>query len=112
MPGETNSLDSAELNHLDEMRIALEKHRRDGLTQKNLQLIRQVLTDGGWSEGASLPNRLMQQACAAKDHAPIKAAISAQLAVAVAILTVAPIRRRNLIRIELGQNLINPSGPN
>jgi integrase len=60
----------------------------------------------------ALPDLLMQQARAAKDHAPIKAAISAQLAVAVAILTFAPIRLRNLISIELGQNLIKPGGPN
>jgi integrase len=54
----------------------------------------------------------MQQAHSAKDHAPIKAAISAQLAVAVAILTFAPVRLCNLVSIELGQNLIKPGGPN
>jgi hypothetical protein len=112
MARETNCLDQAELDRLDEMRVALEQHRREGLTQKNLQLIRQVLTDGVWSEVVSLPNLLMQQARAAKDHAPIKAAISAQLAVAVAILTFAPIRLHNLISIELGQNLIKPGGLN
>ena len=79
---------------------------------ENLKLIRQVLTDGVWSEVISLPNVLMQQARSAKDHAPIKAAVSAQLAVAVGILTVAPIRVCNLANIELGQNLIKPGGPN
>ena len=54
----------------------------------------------------------MQQARSAKDHAPIKAAISAQLAVAVAILTFAPIRLGNLTSIELDQNLIKPGGLN
>jgi hypothetical protein len=83
-----------------------------GLTPKNLQLIRQVLTDGVWSEVVSLPNVLMQQARLAKDHAPIKAAVSAQLAVAVAILTFAPVRLSNLVSIELGQNLIKPGGLN
>ena len=112
MARETNCLDQAELDRLDEMRVALEQHRREGLTQKNLQLIRQVLTDGVWSEVVSLPNLLMQQARAAKDHAPIKAAISAQLAVAVAILSFAPVRLSNLVSIELGQNLIKPGGLN
>ena len=70
MARETNCLDQAELDRLDEMRVALEQHRQEGLTQKNLQLIRQVLTDGVWSEVVSLPNLLMQQARAAKDHAP------------------------------------------
>ena len=112
MARETGCLDQAALDRLDDMRVALEQHRREGLTPKNLQLIRQVLTDGVWSEVVSLPNVLMQQARLAKDHAPIKAAVSAQLAVAIAIETFAPIRLRNLIRIELGQNLIKPGGLN
>ena len=62
-----------------------------------------MLTEGVWREVVSLPNVLMQQARLAKDHAPIKAAVMAQLAVAIAIETFAPIRLRNLIRIELGQ---------
>ena len=94
------------------MRAALEQHRREGLTPKNLQLIRQVLTQGVWSEVVSLPKALMRQARLAKDHAPIKAAVMAQLAVAIAIETFAPIRLRNLISIELGKNLIKPGGLN
>jgi integrase len=82
------------------------------LTPKNLQLIRQVLTEGIWSEVVSLPGVLMQQARLAKDHAPIKAAVTAQLAVAIAILTFAPIRVSNLMSIELGKNLIKPGGLN
>ena len=112
MARETGCLDQAALDRLDEMRVALEHHRREGLTPKNLQLVRQVLTDGVWSEVVALPNALMQQARLAKDHAPIKAAISAQLAVAVAILTFAPVRLSNLASIELGQNLTKPGGPN
>jgi integrase len=54
----------------------------------------------------------MRQARLAKDHAPIKAAVMAQLAVAIAIETFAPIRLRNLISIELGKNLIKPGGLN
>ena len=83
MARETRCLDQAALERLDEMRSALELHRRDGLTPKNLKLIRQVLTEGVWNEVVSLPNVLMQQARLAKDHAPIKAAVSAQLAVAI-----------------------------
>ena len=54
----------------------------------------------------------MQQARSANDHAPIKAAVTAQLAVAIAILTFAPIRLSNLVGIELGKNLIKPGGLN
>ena len=100
------------LERLDEIRAALEDYRRSGLTPKNLQLVRQVLTEGIWSEVVSLPNVLMQQARSAKDHAPIKAAVTAQLAVAIAILTFAPIRLSNLVGIELGKNLIKPGGLN
>ena len=110
MARETGCLDQAALDRLDDMRAALEHHRREGLTPKNLRLVRQVLTDGVWNEVVSLPNVLMQQARLAKDHAPIKAAVSAQLAVAVAILTFAPVRICNLVSIELGQNLIKPGG--
>ena len=112
MARETGCLDQAALDRLDEMRSALEQHRREGLTPKNLQLIRQVLTDSVWGEVVSLPNILIHQARSAKDHAPIKAAILAQLAVAIAILTFAPIRLGNLVRIELDQNLIKPGGLN
>jgi integrase len=109
---ETGSLDEAALGRLDEIRIALEQHRRDGLTPKNLQLVRQVLTEGVWREVVSLPNVLMEQAHFANDHAPIRAAISAQLAVAIAVLTFAPIRLGNLVSIELDKNLIKPGGSN
>jgi integrase len=109
---ETGCLDQAAIEQLDEIRVALEDYRRSGLTPKNLKLVRQVLTDGIWSEVVSLPNVLMQQARSAKDHAPIKAALTAQLAVAIAILSFAPIRLSNLVSIKLGENLIKPGGPN
>ena len=112
MARETGCLDQAALDRLDDIRAALEQHRHDGMTPKNLKLIRQVLTEGVWNEVVSLPNFLMQQARLAKDRAPIKAAVAAQLAVAVAILTFAPVRLSNLVGIELGQNLIKPGGLN
>jgi len=74
--------------------------------------VRQVLTEGVWNSVVSLPNVLMKQARADYDHAPIKAGITAQLAVAIAILTFAPIRLSNLVGIELGKNLIRPGGLN
>ena len=41
----------------------------------------------------------MRQASALKDQAPVKAAVIAQIAVAVAILTAAPVRASNLAAI-------------
>ena len=66
MARETGCLDHAALKRLDEISATLEQHRHEGLTQKNLQLIRQVLTDGVWSEVVSLPNALMQEARSAQ----------------------------------------------
>jgi integrase len=109
---ETSCLDQAAIERLDEIRATLEDYRRSGLSEKNLKLVRLVLTDGIWSEVISLPNILMGQARCAKDYAPVKAALTAQLAVAVAILSVAPIRLGNLVAIELGENLIKPGGLN
>jgi hypothetical protein len=43
---ETKCVFEAELARLDDMRAALEEHRRKGLTDKNLAVIRQVLTEG------------------------------------------------------------------
>jgi integrase len=109
---EIGCLDHAAIERLDEIRATLEGYRHSGLTQKNLKLVRLVLTEGIWSEVVSLPTILMRQARYAKAHAPVKAALTAQLAVAVAILTFAPIRLGNLVAIELGQNLIKPGGLN
>jgi hypothetical protein len=108
----TGCLDQGDLERLDEIRADLEHYRRLGLTPKNMQLVRQVLTDGVWNEVVSLPYVLMAEARSAKDHAPVKAAVTAQLAVAIAILTHAPIRLTNLISIRLDDNLIKPGGFN
>jgi integrase len=107
-----NGLDEAAIERLDEIRAALEEHRHGGLTGKNLKLIRQVLTEGIWSEVVSLPNVLMRQARADQAHAPVKAAVTAQLAVAISILSFAPVRLTNLVSIDLDKNLIKPGGPN
>jgi integrase len=104
-------LDEASIERLDDIRASLEEHRQGGLTGKNLALIRQVLTEGIWSKVVSLPNALMRQARADQTHAPVKAAVTAQLAVAIAILSFAPVRLANLVSIELGRNLIKPGGP-
>jgi integrase len=108
---ETNCLSEAELARLDNMRAALEEHRRKGLTDKNLAVIRQVLTEGVWDEVVALPIKMMEKARAHRDQAPVKAAVTAQLATAIAIFTFAPIRLGNLISIRLDENLIRPGGP-
>jgi hypothetical protein len=108
---ETKCVDEKDCERLDEMRRYFEDHRQEGLTDKNIALIRQVLTPDVWSRVAKLPLRMMATARSQHDHAPVRAAVTAQLAIAIAILTFAPARLANLTAIKLGFNLIKPDGP-
>jgi Phage integrase family len=108
---ETRCVDEAAIARLDDMRAALEEYRPVGLTEKNMTLIRQVLSSDMWRLVVNLPWQLMRQANAIRDRAPVKAAGLAQLAVAIAILSVFPIRLGNLGAIRIGENLIRPGGP-
>jgi len=108
---ETRCVDEAAIARLDDMRAVLDEYRPVGLTEKNMALIRQVLSSDIWRRVVNLPWQLMRQANAIRDRAPMKAAGLAQLAVAVGILTVFPIRLGNLGAIRIGENLIRPGGP-
>ena len=106
---ETKCLSDEECERLDEMRRDLEDHRQEGLTDKNIAFLRQVLTPGVWERVIKLPFAMMAEA-RRQQHAQVRAAVTAQLAVAIAILSVAPIRLQNLTAIRLGTNLIKPGG--
>ena len=106
---ETKFLSEEDCERLDQMRRSLEDHRQGGLTDKNIALIRQVLTPGVWSRVVKLPLEMM--ATARSDHATKRGAVTAQLAIAIALLSVAPVRLANLTTIKLGFNLIKPDGP-
>ena len=106
-----NCLTKEQLTQLDDKRAALEEYRKEGMTQKNLKLVRRVLNSEVWGRVINCPDVLMRQARSLKDQARVKAAIIAQIAVAVAILTAAPVRAANLAAIRLGENLIKPGGP-
>lgn len=104
-------MDEASLAFLDETRAELEGYRSGGLTDKNLALIRQVITPGVWARVVALPEQLMSEARECRSRSPIKAAVLAQMACAIGILTVAPVRLGNLISIVLDQHLLRPGGP-
>jgi integrase len=104
-------LDARELKELADLRYAMGQHREEGMTEKNLAVVRTVLTPGVWGRVAKLPEQLMEQARKMRNSAPVRAAILAQIAVAVAILLVAPVRLGNLAAIRLDVNLIKPGGP-
>ena len=111
MARHTRCLDDEATLKLDEARAELEQQRQGGMTEKNLAIIRQVLTDGVWSGVVNLPKAMIATARSMQLHAPVKAAVVAQIAVAIAILTIAPVRLGNLGRIRLDENLIKPGGP-
>jgi integrase len=54
----------------------------------------------------------MAQARLLREHAPVKAAVTAQLAIAIGILILTCVRIGNLTQIRLDQNLIKPGGLN
>jgi integrase len=89
----------------------MEEERPPELTEKNLALIRQARTPGVWSRVTKLPYTMIKEARSRLDRSPVAAAVMAQLAVAIAILTVAPVRLANLTNIRLGFNLTKPHGP-
>ena len=108
---ETRCLDDQQLQQLDDLRARLEQDRCRGLTDLNLAVVRQILSGSVWPEVVNLPYRLMDEARVLREHAPAKAALKAQKAVAIALLTVAPVRCGNLAQIRLEENLIRPGGP-
>jgi integrase len=107
---ETKCLSDAECERLDEIRGSFERHRKKGLTEKNVVFLRHVLTPGVWGRVVKLPFALMELARRQK-HSPVRAAVMAQIAVAIGILSVAPVRLANLTAIRLGTNLTKPGGP-
>jgi len=108
---ETKCIDEAACERLHEMWRDLEQNRQGGLTDKNIALIRHVLTPGVWNRVVKLPWAMMAAARSRQAFAPARAAVTAQLAVAIAILTFAPVRLANLTATRLGFNLIKPDGP-
>jgi integrase len=81
------------------------------MTPKNMKLIRQVLNEKVRERVINCPRELMKRALSLKNQAPVKAAVTAQIAVGIAILTEAPVRAANLAAIRLDENLIKPGGP-
>jgi hypothetical protein len=105
---ETKCLSESDCDLLDEMRVVLDEDRPEGFTPKNTALIREVLTPGVWDRVVNLPFAMMAVARRQQQHSPVRAAVTAQLAVAIAILTIVPVRIKNLTEVRLGINLNKP----
>lgn len=79
--------------------------------EKNRKLIRQIAQSGIWREVIRLPQRLIAEAKSNLKKKPHRAAVTAQLAIAILILIRAPVRMQNLASIQIGLNLVKPGGP-
>ena len=110
-PGRRARSISTGLERLAGFARRLREYKRGGLTDKNMAIVRQVQGSDVWSSVVRLPFKLIEEARRASDTSPTKAAIKAQLAVAIGILTYAPIRLQNLISIRLDENLFRTNGP-
>jgi integrase len=105
---DSGALDKADLARIDDLRAVLEEHREIGLTPKNKRVVHAILSGTIWTEVVSLPQRLLSEAKRTFDHAPHRAALSAQTAIGIAILTFAPIRISNLAGIRIDAHLTKP----
>ena len=105
------ALSETEIERLDEIRVALEQYRSTGLTEKNRKVIRQIAQGDIWREVVRHPRKLLAEARADAKTKPIRAAVTAQLAIAILILIRAPVRMQNLASIRLDLNLVKPGGP-
>ena len=106
----SETFSAVEIEQLDEIRVALEQYRSSGLTEKNRRLIRQIAQSDVWREVVRLPQKLMAEARINAKTKPYRAAVTAQLAIAILILIRGPVRMQNLSSIRIGINLIRPGG--
>ena len=74
----------------------LDEERPEGFTEKNATLIRQILAPNIWDLVVNLPFRMMAEARRDRARAPVQSAVKAQIAVAIALLTIVPVRIKNL----------------
>ena len=99
----------SELAELERLQGKLNQDRRTGLTDKNLHAIRLLKDPVNWARLRRLPQKLMSEALNA-ETATYRAAVKAQIAVAIQILIVAPMRIGNLAALSLSENVLQPGG--
>jgi integrase len=98
-----------EIQVLERYCVRLRRKRRFGLTEKNMAVIRTFKNLNNRNRLKALPGQLFDEALAERD-APIQAAVKAQIALAIQILLVAPMRLANLAALNLEQNVVRVSG--
>jgi integrase len=97
-----------EPRHLDQMGSIIRRLApgRGGLTESNRARLRPFDDRGNVAALLKLPDELMRQA---RRHRNLqRGAVRAQMAVAIEILLMAPIRMSNLVKIDIERNLVRP----
>jgi integrase len=114
MLGREIGLDAAHLNAIRGYANALavdktgQRTRRKGLTEKNRERLRRLRDPETQLSLLRLPRNLLEKA--AHERHPVKAARLAEVALAIAILTIAPIRLKNLASLEITRHFDRTSG--
>jgi integrase len=98
-----------EPHHLDQMRSIIRRLApgRRGLTETNRTRLRHFDDRGNILALLRLPHELMRQAQRHRNHQ--RGAVRAQLAVAIEILLMAPVRMSNLTNLDIEKNLVRPA---
>ena len=99
----------AEIQPLKKHCVKLRKRRRKGMTPKNMGVVRYFKDPKNRARLKALPGQLFDEALAEQD-APIQAAVKAEMALAIQILLVAPMRPANLAALNLEENVVRVGG--
>ena len=99
----------AEIQALERFCVKLRKHRRSGLTPKNMAVIRQFKDPKNRARLRALPGKLFEEASAERE-AVIQAAVKAEIGLAIQIFLVAPMRLANLAALNLDTNVVRVGG--
>ena len=99
-----------QLRQLERFCLKLRTKRRHGLTEKNMAVIRAFKDPQNRARLKALPGQLFDEALAERD-ALIQAAVKAEIALAIQIELVAPMRLANLAALQLEKNVIRVGGP-
>jgi integrase len=99
----------AQIQALERYCVRLRKKRRSGLTAKNMAVIRAFKNPENRNRLKALPSQLFDLALAERE-ALIQAAVNAEIALAIQILLVAPMRLANLAALNLEVNVVRVGG--
>ena len=99
-----------QLRQLERFCIKLRPYRRPGLTEKNMAVVRAFKDPQNRARLKALPTQLFNEALAERD-ARMQGAVTAELAVLIQILLVAPMRLANLAALHLETSVIRIGEP-